>query len=255
MITTKQPTNDMIEVAIVSMEEALEADGEALAGGSGTMPRDALDLRDGAKAAARPATRRSRPIRRREHDRGAGHDRPAAAGGMSGAVTGPASTPGSRGRAPVRRAPGRARDARGSDRSRRDPAARPGAGPARARRRGLPPPRGNPRGARPGPGSCATPATATTRSRRWPATRSTGSTAEEDALLEELKVLLLPRDPNDDRDVIMEIRAGAGGDEAALFAAELLPDVHPLRPRSIANRLRSRSRELDKYWRAPLGNA
>jgi peptide chain release factor 1 len=35
-------------------------------------------------------------------------------------------------------------------------------------------------------------------------------------------VLLLPRDPNDDRDVIMEIRAGAGGDEAALFAGELL---------------------------------
>ena len=35
-------------------------------------------------------------------------------------------------------------------------------------------------------------------------------------------MLLLPRDPNDDRDVILEIRAGAGGDEAALFAAELL---------------------------------
>jgi len=46
-------------------------------------------------------------------------------------------------------------------------------------------------------------------------------TAEEDRLLEDLKVLLLPRDPNDDRDVILEIRAGAGGDEAALFAAEL----------------------------------
>jgi peptide chain release factor 1 len=35
-------------------------------------------------------------------------------------------------------------------------------------------------------------------------------------------VLLLPRDPNDDRDVILEVRAGAGGDEAALFAGELL---------------------------------
>ena len=45
--------------------------------------------------------------------------------------------------------------------------------------------------------------------------------ADETRLLEELKVLLLPRDPNDDRDVIMEIRGGAGGDEAALFAAEL----------------------------------
>lgn len=38
----------------------------------------------------------------------------------------------------------------------------------------------------------------------------------------ELKKLLLPKDPNDSRDVIMEIRAGAGGDEAGLFAAELL---------------------------------
>jgi peptide chain release factor 1 len=45
--------------------------------------------------------------------------------------------------------------------------------------------------------------------------------ANEGRLLEELKVLLLPRDPNDDRDVILEIRAGAGGEEAALFAAEL----------------------------------
>ena len=37
----------------------------------------------------------------------------------------------------------------------------------------------------------------------------------------ELKILLLPKDPNDDRNVVMEIRAGAGGDEAALFSAEL----------------------------------
>ena len=46
--------------------------------------------------------------------------------------------------------------------------------------------------------------------------------ADEARLLDELKVLLLPRDANDDRDVILEVRAGAGGDEAALFAAELL---------------------------------
>ena len=38
---------------------------------------------------------------------------------------------------------------------------------------------------------------------------------------EDLKILLLPRDPNDDKNVIVEIRGGAGGDEAALFAAEL----------------------------------
>ena len=37
----------------------------------------------------------------------------------------------------------------------------------------------------------------------------------------ELKILLLPKDPNDEKNVIVEIRAGAGGDEAALFAAEL----------------------------------
>lgn len=47
--------------------------------------------------------------------------------------------------------------------------------------------------------------------------------AEEtkERLEEELKVLLLPKDPNDERNVIVEIRAGAGGDEAGLFAAEL----------------------------------
>jgi peptide chain release factor 1 len=38
----------------------------------------------------------------------------------------------------------------------------------------------------------------------------------------QLKLLLIPRDPNDDKDVIVEVRAGAGGDEAGLFAAELL---------------------------------
>ena len=37
----------------------------------------------------------------------------------------------------------------------------------------------------------------------------------------ELKIMLLPKDPNDDKNVIVEIRAGAGGDEAALFAAEI----------------------------------
>ena len=40
-------------------------------------------------------------------------------------------------------------------------------------------------------------------------------------LEQELKILLLPKDPNDDKNVIVEIRAGAGGDEAALFAAEI----------------------------------
>ena len=38
---------------------------------------------------------------------------------------------------------------------------------------------------------------------------------------QQLKILLLPKDPNDDKNVVVEIRGGAGGDEAALFAAEL----------------------------------
>ena len=62
--------------------------------------------------------------------------------------------------------------------------------------------------------------------------------ADETRLVEELKVLLLPRDPNDDRDVIMEIRGGAGGEEAALFAAELLPDVRRATPSATASRPR-----------------
>ena len=49
------------------------------------------------------------------------------------------------------------------------------------------------------------------------------STAKEDqaALTKELQILLLPKDENDDRNIIMEIRGGAGGEEAALFAGEL----------------------------------
>lgn len=42
-----------------------------------------------------------------------------------------------------------------------------------------------------------------------------------DPIEEELKILLLPKDPNDDKNVIVEIRGGAGGDEAALFAGDL----------------------------------
>ncbi len=45
--------------------------------------------------------------------------------------------------------------------------------------------------------------------------------AESETLFEELKILLLPRDPNDDKNVIVEIRGGAGGEEAALFAGVL----------------------------------
>jgi peptide chain release factor 1 len=50
--------------------------------------------------------------------------------------------------------------------------------------------------------------------------------AELDAVTAELQELLVPRDPHDDRDAIMEIRAGTGGDEAALFAADLYRMYH-----------------------------
>jgi peptide chain release factor 1 len=43
-----------------------------------------------------------------------------------------------------------------------------------------------------------------------------------EAAAEKLEELLLPRDPNDDRDVIIEVKAGAGGDESALFAGDLV---------------------------------
>jgi len=46
-------------------------------------------------------------------------------------------------------------------------------------------------------------------------------TAERDRLIDEIKVLLVPKDPNDEKNVVLEIRAGAGGDEAALFAGDL----------------------------------
>ena len=46
-------------------------------------------------------------------------------------------------------------------------------------------------------------------------------TEKSEALLEELKMLLVPKDPNDEKNVIVEIRAGAGGDEAGIFAGDL----------------------------------
>ena len=56
MITTKQPTDDMIEVAIVSMEQALEADGETIPAGSGDFPRQPLVLGLAAATAAAAAS-------------------------------------------------------------------------------------------------------------------------------------------------------------------------------------------------------
>lgn len=48
-----------------------------------------------------------------------------------------------------------------------------------------------------------------------------GARKRVEELEQEIKILLLPKDPNDDKNVFVEVRAGAGGDEAALFAAEL----------------------------------
>src|SRR4051794_375958 len=45
--------------------------------------------------------------------------------------------------------------------------------------------------------------------------------ASRDTLLDEIKVLMVPKDPNDAKNVVLEIRAGTGGDEAALFASDL----------------------------------
>ena len=45
--------------------------------------------------------------------------------------------------------------------------------------------------------------------------------AKREAMLGDLRMLLVPKDPNDEKNVILEIRAGTGGDEAALFAADL----------------------------------
>jgi len=51
------------------------------------------------------------------------------------------------------------------------------------------------------------------------------------ALEDKLKELSDPRDPNDEKNVILEIRAGTGGEEASLFAGDFVPDVHALRER------------------------
>jgi peptide chain release factor 1 len=50
---------------------------------------------------------------------------------------------------------------------------------------------------------------------------NTDLATEKESLQKEIEVMLLPKDPNDDKDIIVEIRAGAGGDESALFAAQL----------------------------------
>ena len=58
---------------------------------------------------------------------------------------------------------------------------------------------------------------------RWMAEEEYASEKKKlETLIEELKVLLIPKDPNDEKNVILEIRAGTGGEEAALFCSDLL---------------------------------
>ena len=57
----------------------------------------------------------------------------------------------------------------------------------------------------------------------------TAAQARIAALETELQAALLPKDPNDERNVFLEIRAGTGGDESALFAGDLLAHVRALR--------------------------
>ncbi len=56
---------------------------------------------------------------------------------------------------------------------------------------------------------------------RWPPKSSPSSSRSLPVVEEELKVLLLPKDPNDEKNIVIEVRAGTGGDEASLFAAEI----------------------------------
>ena len=64
-------------------------------------------------------------------------------------------------------------------------------------------------------------AEATPRCARWRATRPRQLEDERGAAEQAIKILLLPKDPNDEKNIILEIRAGTGGDEAALFAGDL----------------------------------
>ena len=63
---------------------------------------------------------------------------------------------------------------------------------------------------------------------------------KENAVIEEIKILLLPKDPMDDKNVIIEIRAGAGGDEAALFGMALFRMYH-----RFAERMRWKVEDMD----------
>ena len=113
-----------------------------------------------------------------------------------------------------------ARLGRGAERSGRVPEARQGAVGDRAARRAVPRVQGGRRATSRRPRSSPRRGDADMRElaqEELQVARSPGATRS----LGELKILLVPKDPNDEKNVMLEIRAGTGGDEAALFAAEL----------------------------------
>ena len=85
------------------------------------------------------------------------------------------------------------------------------------------------RSSAPRPRRCSPGWPRTTSCTTWPARSATQLAAKLAGLEEELRVELTPKDPNDERNVVLEIRAGTGGDEATLFAAELFRMYTPLR--------------------------
>ena len=104
---------------------------------------------------------------------------------------------------------------RGARRPERGPHARAGASPNSPR--SSPPPASS----TPPAATWPPPANSPPRTRRSPP-RPTRSTARIGELEARLRELLLPKDPNDSKDVILEVKAGEGGDESALFAGDLL---------------------------------
>ena len=184
-ITTKQPTDDMIEVAIVSMEQALEADGEPVPDGSTLFDRSPMALG--------PTDRgRVSALDEKLGEIAAQYDAVQAELGRPEVLADPSE---------IRRL--------GQELSRLEPV-------VEAFRR-LEVTRTELAGAR----EMRDTAEGDDEIKAMAREEIDHLEADEARQIEELKVLLLPRDPNDDRDVILEIRAGAGGDEAALFAAEL----------------------------------
>ena len=208
----------MIEVAIVSMEEALEADGEAAPGRLGRRSSATRWCSPGSRSAAGSARPRSRggrvgaPVTLDPplpgHDRRDGRDRPrlalAEVARQYDDVQAELAPPETSTDLDALRRLGRELARLGAGRRGASAASnRPGRELAGAREL---------RDASDGDDEL----------RQMATDEIDRLTRDEAPALDDLKVLLLPRDPNDDRDVIMEIRAGAGGEEAALFAGELL---------------------------------